>query len=203
MATLFPEFHLAFPPGEGHEPYDPARHDAYADRVPPEVLHEWREFGFGSYGQGIIWTVSPDERFLNPDEWPTLEGVGVELLRSALGDFLLWRDGAYLWFNIFSGWMRHSTHEPVMMFSKLAEPESRKQLMFEKIFTQARSRLGPMTKDECYGLTNLSTFGGFLKERHLIKEPMRPYLSRAAAALAQLSTNRSAQMVVHIQLKQK
>lgn len=187
MATLFPEFHLAFPPDEGHEPYDPERHDAYAEKVPPEVLHEWREFGFGSYGQGIIWTVSPDERFLNPDQWNVLDGTGVEVLRTAFGDFGVCQGGTFIWISILTGRVEVTSIEIRNIFRSLAQPDYRRMLLFERFFLITSKRVGPLTKDECYGFSTLPALGGAVKEKYLTKTPLGDYASIAASALRSLS----------------
>jgi hypothetical protein len=187
MGTRFRNFHRAYPPDEGHEPYDPARHDAFADRVPIEILNEWRKFGFGSYGNGIIWTVSPDEQFLNPDDWHDLDGTGIEVLRTALGDVGICQGGKFIWISILTGQTIVTSTKILLIFRLLATPRRRKRMLFDRFFSITRKRLGPLTKDECYGYVKLPALGGAVKEKYLIKTPLREYASMSAAALRTLS----------------
>src|SRR5438552_967309 len=101
--TAFPLFHAEFPPGGKRVPYDPSRHDALAAKLPAALAAEWRSFGFGAYGAGLLWTPVPDEPFLDPDDWPDINGMGVEVLRTAFADVLLWQDERFLQVSIHSG----------------------------------------------------------------------------------------------------
>src|SRR4051794_1616999 len=100
---VFPLFHSAFPPTRERDAYDPARHDTLAARVPALVAAEWRSSGFGAYGSGLLWTVVPDAPYLSPENWPALDGTGIEVLRTAFADVCLWQNGRFLWQSVYTG----------------------------------------------------------------------------------------------------
>jgi hypothetical protein len=183
MATTFEEFHAAFPPDQQRMSYSPSKHDALARKVPAAVAAEWREFGFGSYGNGILWTTLPDEPFLDPDDWSGLDGTGIEVLRSAFADVCLWQGGRFLWLNVLSGKLHTYSANPEIVFLSLIKPDFRKSVLLERLLGIARKRLGDLGPTECYGFSPLPALGGAIAEQYLIKAAMREYVAISAQAL--------------------
>lgn len=183
MTTVFRAFHAAFPPDPGHIPYDPAKHDAFADKVPPAVAAEWREFGFGSYGNGILWTTQPEEPFLDAEAWPGLDGTGIEVLRSGFGDVFVWQGGRFHWVSVTSGKIFEHSSNAEVAFLLVTKPDYRKSVLLERLLGIGRKRFGELTKDECFGFAPLPALGGAIAEKYLMKTEMRPYVAMAAQAL--------------------
>src|SRR5262245_55305287 len=113
--TAFRSFHAAFPPDKERAPYDAARFDALAAQVPPAVAAEWRTFGFGGYGNGLLWTPRPDEAFFDPDDWPGLEDSAIEVVRTAFADVCVWQGGRFHWLSVHSGKMQAFSANPEIM----------------------------------------------------------------------------------------
>jgi hypothetical protein len=183
MTTMFRSFHAAFPPDSQRMSYDASKHDAFATKVPPQVVAEWREFGFGGYGNGILWTTSPDEPFLDPEDWPGLDGTGIEVLRSAFADVCIWQGGRFLWLNVHSAKINTFSANPEVVFLSLTKPDFRKSVLLERLLGIARKRLGDLAPEECYGFAPLPALGGAIAEQYLIKTPMREYVAMSAQVL--------------------
>ena len=65
--------------------------DKWRDKLPDQLLTYWKEEGWCAYGNGLFWTVNPEEYEDLIDEW--LESTKLEQLdsfhvvaRSAFGD---------------------------------------------------------------------------------------------------------------------
>lgn len=183
MTTPFRSFHAAFPPDEDRVPYDGSKHDALAAKVPDAVAAEWREFGFGGYGHGILWTPPPDEPFLDPDDWNGLDGTGIEVLRTAFADVCLWQGGRFLWLSVHSGKINTFSANPEVVFLSLTKLDFQKAVLLERMLGIARKRLGDLGAAECYGFAPLPALGGAIAEQHLIKVRMREYVATAAQVL--------------------
>jgi hypothetical protein len=181
--TPFPVFHSAFPPSEQRIPFNPERHDALAAKVPAPLASEWREFGFGAYGAGLLWTPVPDEPFLDPEDWPALDGSCIEVLRTAFADVCLWQGNQFLWQNILSGKVTPFNPHPEIFFDGLTEKHFRKSVLLERLFNAARKRLGDLEAGECFGFAPLPALGGDIAEDYLIKTKMREYVAIAAQVL--------------------
>lgn len=182
--TTFPLFHKEFPPSGERVSYSPVRHDALAAKVPAALAAEWRSFGFGTYGAGLLWTPVPDEPFLNADDWAVLDGTGIEVLRTAFADVCLWQGEHFLWLSVHSG-KSFSFHPSVeiMFDSAMIEKHFRKSVLLERLFRIARKRLGDLSSDECFGFAPLPALGGAISEEYIIKTKMREYVAIAAQVL--------------------
>ena len=179
----FPKFHAVFPPSGERVPYHPSKHDALASKVPPPLADEWRRFGFGAYGSGLLWIPVPDEPFLDPDDWPSLDGTGIEVLRTAYGDVFLWQGERFLFQNVLSGKVTPFDPYIDLVFDAMTEKNFRKSVLMERLFRIARKRLGDLGSEECYGFAPLPALGGAIAEEYLIKTKMRPYVAMAAQVL--------------------
>lgn len=183
-STLFPLFHAEFPPADARVPFDPLRHQTIATKVPAAVAAEWRSFGFGAYGAGLLWTPAPDEPFLDPDDWPVLDGTGVEVLRTAFADVILWQGERFLQVSVLSGKsFSYDTSPEVLFDSAMIAKQFRKSILLERLFHRARKRLGDLSSDECFGFAPLPALGGAIAEEYIIKTKMREYLVMAAQVL--------------------
>lgn len=181
--TPFLLFHAEFPPAEERVPFD-ARHGGTLAKVPAALAEEWRDFGFGAYGQGLLWTPVPDEPFLNPDDWPDLDGTGVEVLRTAFADVVLWQGERFLQVNIHSGKsFSYNISAEILFESVMIEKHFRKSVLLERLFHRARKRFGDLSSDECFGFAPLPALGGAIAEEYIIKTKMREYVAMAAQAL--------------------
>jgi hypothetical protein len=182
--ATFPLFHTAFPPSRERIPFNPARHEALAAKVPAALAAEWRSFGFGAYGSGILWLPVPDEPFLDPDDWAALDGTGIEVLRSAFADVCLWQGGEFLWLNVHSGKSFSFNPSAEILFdSAMIEKHFRKSVLLEPLFRKARKRLDDLGPEECFGFAPLPALGGAIAEEYIIKTRMREYVAMAAQVL--------------------
>lgn len=182
--SLFDKFHATFPPGTERVPFDPKLHGAAAARVPADLAAEWRKFGFGAYGSGIIWACDPAAApFLDPEDWPALDGTGIEVLRTAFADVCLWQKEQFIQVSVHSGKVFEFGSNAELLFGSMTRENSRKTYLLERIFKIAQQRLGQLSADECYGFAPLPALGGAIAEEYLIKSPMREYVAMAAQAV--------------------
>ncbi len=45
--------------GQGEVPLSSL--NKYADKLPEQLLKQWREYGWSGYAEGLFWTVNPAE----------------------------------------------------------------------------------------------------------------------------------------------
>lgn len=183
-ATIFRSFHAAFPPSGPRVPYDAERHSAFAERVPPKLVDEWKSCGFGPYGGGLLWTPPPDEPFLDAAEWRALDGTGIEVLRSAFANVCLWQGGAFRWVNVHTGSFADYGSNVEVVLDATTEKSYRKLAFLEPMFRKARKRLGDLAADECFGFAPLPSLGGAMEDEYVVKVKMREYLALLAQTLS-------------------
>lgn len=182
--TVFPLFHSAYAPSGARIPYEPSRHDAIAAKVPPALAAEWRAAGFGAYGEGLLWTPVPDEPVLGPKDWASLDGTGIEVLRTAFANVCVWQGEQFLWLNCHTGKTTPFNPSAEILFdSVLIEQNFRKSVLLEPLFVEGRKRFGDLGPDECFGFAPLPALGGAIAPEYLTKAKLREYLAMAAQVL--------------------
>lgn len=178
--TDFPAFHETHPAGESRVAFDDARHGAFAAKVPAEIANEWRTFGFGPYGGGLIWTQEPDRPVLDHDDWPGLDGSGIEVLRTAFASVCVFQGGNFLWLNVHTGRIASLGDVPQLLFDvSLIHRDFRKDVLREPVFTKIRKRLGDLSADECFGFAPLPALGGDSSAKSAVKVQLREYAAMA------------------------
>lgn len=182
--TDFPKFHATFPPSGDRAAFDESRYGDYLAKVPTEVANEWRNFGFGAYGDGLIWTTPPDQPLLDPAEWPGIEDNAVEVLRTAFANLCLWQGGRFVWLNVHTGKIAQLSDVAQILFDAgLCNRDFRKEVLMEPLFAKLRKRLGDLDVKECYGFAPLPALGGDSSPDQAIKTEIRAYIAMAAQAL--------------------
>lgn len=180
----FPQFHETFPVSGPRVAYDEAKHGGYAAKVPAQIANEWRRFGFGAYGDGLIWTTPPDTPLLDHKDWPGIDGSGVEVLRSAFASVCVWQEEKFVWLNVHTGKLAKLVGDAEILFeASLIHRNFRKDVLMEPLFGKLRKRLGDLGADECYGFAPLPALGGDSSEKSAIKTPIREYIAMASQVL--------------------
>lgn len=179
--TPFPLFHKEFPATGDRVAFNAVRHESFVGKVPPALVEEWKNFGFGAYGNGILWIPVPDEPILNTDDWPVIDGTGVEVLRTAFADVCLFQGNQFIWLNVLSGKSFSFNPNPEILFdSSIIEKHFRKSVLLERLFHIAVKRLGVLNHNECYGFAPVPALGGAIEEKGLIKTALREYIAVSA-----------------------
>jgi hypothetical protein len=180
-ASPFALFQAAFPPTGDRIPFVPAHHKKIAKKVPAALAAQWRDVGFGAYGDGLLWMPLPDEPLLDPDDWAALDGTGIEVLRTAFADVCLWQNDSFLWLNVHSGNSFDFAPNVEIVFNcGMTDRYFRKSVLLERMFRRACKRFGKLGPDECFGFAPLPALGGAIAEKYLMKTQMRPYAAMVA-----------------------
>ncbi|PTT89446.1 GAD-like domain protein [Pelomonas sp. HMWF004] len=162
------------------EPVPDAAFERWTGKLPDQLLTYWRLEGWCSYGQGLLWTVNPDDYEDLVDEWladTPLEQVDAfhAFARSAFGDLYLCgeKSGA----NATVCCSIHAiTAVPKALRPKDAERRDssirsffaasftadydRSDLSKKPLFKHACARLGVLAVDEMYGFEPALVLGG-------------------------------------------
>jgi len=177
-------FQKHYPPSGERVAYDADRHDAFASQVSPALVHEWRTFGFGAYGDGLLWMPEPDRPVLDHDAWQGLGDGAIDILRTAFACVFVWREGAVLFVDIHSGAVTNLGEDidAVLNFG-IIDKYFRKDALLEAVYRKAVKRLGRIGPDECFGFAPLPALGGDYDEKYVVKTDLRSYAAMAAQTL--------------------
>ncbi|MBV4543921.1 GAD-like domain-containing protein [Pseudomonas vlassakiae] len=178
----------------------PSSVERYRGKLPRKLLEHWAEHGWCGYGDGIFWTVNPQD--YEGVAASFIEGTALEgrdtyhiIARGAFGDLYLYGENSGFSLNIVAhtsnycgsadGLATDDRDREVDGFFLLMERESND---FGDFFEPAKKHLGVLGCDEMYGFVPALAFGGLSKVENLQKvsavehlillsqlSPLKPY----------------------------
>lgn len=169
---------------------NPALIEKYEKILPAEIVYIWKEFGFGTFENGFM-------RFVNPDEYAwVLQYCKVYLSPTtvigvtALGDVLVW-EGNDNWTVSADEGNRYSIYffkkggkeilgsRPFVIDRTIGDKEFivKKKYYDSAIFYEAAEKLGELAYDECYGFEPILALGGTESVDTLKKVKTNEYLT--------------------------
>ena len=153
----------------------------YKEKLPETLMDYWEEYGWCGYGEGILWTVNPEEYKDVVDEW--LKDTPFEFLDKyhliaigAFGEMILWgeKTGNSLSITAHNGMIFPSDQTEFIegdsngydflikaLFSGLSKTSMDiKDINGEFIFDKVRTLLGTLKPGEIYGFSPSIIMGG-------------------------------------------
>ena len=199
MDEDFEYFLSKFPLMETRQKVPETAFQKYRGVLPDQLLHYWREVGWGGFAHGKFWMVDPqawDEPMeLMLEETGFLERDAYHVIaRNAFGDLWLWgqRTGASLRIRAADGMVfpkspregfgaRGIDFEMQLFFSGTSVDST--DLLDDKqkpLFERAYKKLGPLQAHEVYGFVPLPAMGGACELKYLQKVQADVYMDLLA-----------------------
>ncbi len=177
-----------FGPAIDSRPVPRAKIEYYQGRLPNKLLEYWDAYGFGGYGNGLIWMTDPDEyadvlsAWLYPTRLHATDKFYV-IGRTAFGELIVWgaKTGPSLTIHSVRGmifpsdksrWMSEGKGDLLLgnwiggMQRSLLEQNDEGD---KPLFDRALKELGPLAHDEMYGFVPALGMGGPCRLDHLKK----------------------------------
>ncbi|WP_293371847.1 GAD-like domain-containing protein [Nevskia sp.] len=160
----------------------------YQGKLPDQLLKYWHQYGWSGYGEGLFWTVNPDDYAPVVAAW--LEGTGFiddeehhVIARSAFGELFLWGEKSGQNLSITSCWSMifpRDQREKIkagrgdVLASRFFSSTTKKELddtdeNEKPMFQRAMRKLGPLAPDEMYGFVPALVLGGKCEVKFLRK----------------------------------
>ncbi len=161
MSLLLEEFYLKCGDNANEIPVDHKVIENYHNKVPDEILELW-EKGFGSYMNGFLWIINPDEfNEIVKELYQPVTSEFMTLARTAFGDFLIWENESIVFLNIRHGYAEVVGRKPNIFFNRKAtELEYLLQRMKAAYFNEVKDLYGEIGETECYGFIPILAAGG-------------------------------------------
>ncbi len=173
----------------------------FEDRLPARLLEYWQEYGFCGWGEGIFWTVNPDDykdilaQWLSGTSFEQREIDGVDqyyvIGRSAFGRLFIWgkMSGQSIKIDTNYGMLlpadetkelneRGQERTIDLFFAVKTKNDMEEEDLDEKpLFQRAMAKLGPLEPDEMYGFVPALAIGGAPKLENLQKVKVIEHLT--------------------------
>ena len=134
---------------------------AYQDKLPKQIIQIWEEYGFGSFMNGFLRTINPNE-FQNILQRAYFMGMkSIPVFVTALGDMIVWEENSYLTILRF----RHGTFSIMekgfnYFLNDLTDDEYVEEFLKPINYYIALQNQGAIGYDECFGYVPLLCLGG-------------------------------------------
>ena len=144
----------------------------YREFVPKSLIDFWEQYGFGSFMNGYLKIVNPDDYQDILDEAYENEDCAIVVAITGLGDFIVWNKERGWFYIIF---FRHGTTDAISNdFEKLLHKDFVNddvlRLDFNvKDYYPAKERLGELEFNQCFGYVPLLGIGGSEQSENLDK----------------------------------
>jgi hypothetical protein len=151
--------------------------DKYENQIPPELLEIWRSHGFGSFANGYIKIINPDEYadILNSSYYAC--DVAIPIFATGFADIITWEEDRFL--GLVQYRKVDATIYPlnfVHFLSRFYSSQCVVDFLDNTQYSVAVKILGKLKYDECFGYVPLLALGGSEKVEKLHKMKIIPHI---------------------------
>jgi len=162
--------------------------EKYQGLVPDELIEIWKEYGFGSFWNGYLKVINPNDYRDILDESYLEAKVSIPIFTTAFGDIITWEDNEYAALLKYrNGEFKNLTAGFENFFPWLAEKPKFWISRFDNdLYDKAVSKYGLCQYDECFGYTPLLVLGGAEKIENLQKVEIIPHIELITQAAGRI-----------------
>jgi len=160
----------------------------YEGRVPNELLEIWKKYGFGTFANGYMKIINPDDYMQVLEESYFASDIAIPIFATGLADIIVWQKEKYVClikyrkhqapiylsnFNNFIGNYigNFNTPETIEYFDKKTI-----EFLDHSQYETAVKLLGELEYDECFGYVPLLALGGAEKPESLAKGKIKQHI---------------------------
>ena len=150
--------------------------EKYKDKIPPELLEIWQEYGFGTFANGYMKIINPDEYMDVLERSYFASDYSIPLFATGLADIVTLQKGEYIGLVKYRrGEAPLHLYDFVDFIEDLEDPETIEFLDNEQ-YERAVQLHGSLAYDECFGYVPLLALGGSELPEKLCKVAIIPHI---------------------------
>jgi len=174
---VFQKFEKKHGPAKSCQSVTPQDLETYKGKLPDDLLSLWKESGWCSYADGLLWTINPAEYSAIVKEWIGDDSL-LAFVRTAFGSLLLWNGEQARFLDVLSGDVSNLFTTMDFNFNgSLSDDKYLDAVIRRDVFVEALPRLGPPARDECYAFVPALPLGGPGTADTLQKVKLREHMS--------------------------
>lgn len=141
--------------------------EKYKDKIPPQLLEIWQDYGFGSFANGYMKIINPDDYMGILEESYFASDDSIPLFSTGLADVITWQGGDYL------GLIKYRKSDAIIYPFEFEDfivdfyDEDNVEFIDSGQYSKAVQLLGKPEYDECFGYVPLLALGGSEKAEKL------------------------------------
>ena len=161
--------------------------DKYKDQLPLDIINIWEKFGYGSFKNGYL-------KFINPDEFIEILKMcyfaaekAIPIMITVFGDIITWEEGSYMMLiNVKERDIHCLAKGMKYIWEDLSDDYFVNKYFELKQYEKAVAKHGELAYDECFGYTPLLAMGGSKKIANLKKVKIREHIELITAMLGRI-----------------
>ena len=142
----------------------------YKEQVPVELVQIWEEDGLGSFLDGYLKVINPDDYLELVQETYFRGEISIPIFATAFGDIITWEKNEFLGIIKYKDGTFDIFLENLSLFIKFLPDKSFTDDYFDiPLYKKAVAKHGQLAYDECFGFVPLLALGGFKDVDHMDK----------------------------------
>ena len=151
--------------------------DKYQDQVPSELLQIWQEDGLGTFLNGYLKVINPDDYLEFIQETYFRGKFSIPIFVTAFGDVITVEEKKYLGFVKYkNGDFDIFTENLEFFLEDLPDKEFQDDYFELPLYHEAVEKHGELDYNQCFGFVPLLALGGFKDVDHLDKVKILEHL---------------------------
>ena len=144
--------------------------EKYQNQVPAELLQIWQEDGLGTFLDGYLKVINPDD-YLELLQNSYFRGeISIPIFATAFGNIITWEKNEFLGIIKYKDGTFDIFLENLSLFIKFLPDKSFTDDYFDiPLYKKAVAKHGQLAYDECFGFVPLLALGGFKDVDHMDK----------------------------------
>lgn len=160
------------------QPADSTLCARYQDRLPEPLLHVWRKYGFGTFLNGYLKMVNPEDYQDLLQETCTLGNTAVPIFATSLADLIVWDRNHYLRILHYpAGTIQGMAAGFQFFWADLEEGAFHDRFFNLPLYEASVARLGLPRFQECFGCVPLPALGGRFRPENLRRCGLQEYIA--------------------------
>ncbi len=149
----------------------------YKDQVPEELVQIWEEDGLGTFLDGYLKVINPDEYLELVQETYFRGDISIPIFATAFGDLITWEKNEFLGIIKYKDGTFDIFLENLSLFIKFLPDKSFTDDYFElPLYHEAVEKYSSLDYTQCFGFVPLLALGGFKDVNHLDKVKMYEHI---------------------------
>ena len=142
----------------------------YKDQVPEELVQIWEEDGLGTFLDGYLKVINPDEYLELVQETYFRGDISIPIFATAFGDLITWEKNEFLGIIKYKDGTFDIFLENLSLFIKFLPDKSFTDDYFElPLYHEAVEKYSSLNYTQCFGFVPLLALGGFKDVDHMDK----------------------------------
>ena len=152
--------------------------EKYDKLLPDEIIYLWRTYGFGTFYNGYLKVINPDDFIVSLEKSYFQGYVSIPIFATAFGDLITWEKNQFVGIVKY----RYGDNDIIsdgfeFFIDDVTDGELDEEYLSIRQYNEAIKKYGSLEYDECFGYVPLLALGGKESVDNLKKVKIREHIA--------------------------